>query len=148
MLVKELSSRLDAFVADIESHVSEAIMQNESKLVTMNRRQMEEGKTASGDLIAPLYRSIMYAKGKKELYGSRAPFRIPDLKLTGAFHRGMKLEIDYPGYFIYSTDEKAEELAEKYDDIFGIAPDYQPQAKEINTRMLAKIFKEKTGVRG
>lgn len=145
MTVRELNDRLQTL--DIDDLVRQAIEANASKLVTMNRRQMEEGKTREGDLIEPLYRSVIYARGKKELYGSKAPFRVPDLKLTGEFHKGMVLEVDDRDYYLYSTDEKAGMLAEKYKNIFGLSDENKQAAKVINTRTLGAMYKKAAGLK-
>jgi hypothetical protein len=143
MTVKELNDKMQA--VDVDEMVRQSVIQNASKIVTLNRRQLEVGKNAEGQTVGA-YRSSAYAKFKKEM-GSKAPYRVPDLKLTGAFHKGFFLEVEDNDYYIQSTDEKAPALAEKYDKIFGLTKESQQVAKEFNTRTLGKIFKQATGLK-
>lgn len=143
MTVRELNDKLQAL--DIDELTRQAVKMNEDKILDLNREQMETGKNTEGQTIGA-YRSKSYANFKKAI-GSRAPFRVPDLKLTGEFHERMILEVDDNQYFIYSTDEKAGMLAEKYAKIFGLTKESQERAKEFNTKSLAVLFKQATGLK-
>lgn len=144
MTVRELNDKLQTL--DVDELVLQAIQLNEKAMVQINREQMEVGKNAEGQSIG-YYRSLSYANFKKNI-GSRSPFRIPDLKLTGDFHKGMAMDVEDNKYFIYSTDDKAPDLTDRYGPIWGIAPENQDRAKEINTRTLGRLFKEATGIKG
>ena len=141
-----MNDRIQA--VDVMEMTRAAIAANASQMVTLQRRQMEEGVRSDGEMIAPLYRSVLYAMGKKQLYGSKAPYRVPDLKLTGAFHRGIVFEVDDNNYYFYSTDEKAPDLTDKYEKIMGLTDENKEVAKVINTRQLSRMYKEATGLKG
>jgi len=120
---------------------------NEKPLVQINREQMQSGINAEGQTIGA-YRSASYAKFKKAM-GSKSPYRVPDLLLTGSFQDKMTLETDDRDYFITSTDSKTGDLMEKYKEngnIFGITPKNIPLAQAINTKKLAQMLKQATGL--
>lgn len=122
-----------------------AVQANEKPLVQINRDQMQIGKNAEGQTIGA-YSSTWYAKFKKEM-GSKAPYRVPDLLLTGAFQGEMILETEDTSFEIFSTDEKTEKLIGYYGKvIFGIAPENTDKAKAINTKKLAEMLKKATGL--
>jgi len=118
-----------------------AVQANEKPLVQINRRQMQVGKNAEGQAIGA-YRSASYAKFKKQM-GSKAPYRVVDLLLTGNFQKEMILETDDRDYQILSTDDKTDDLVSKYgENIFGIAPENKTEAQALNTKKLAELLKK------
>lgn len=142
MTVRELNDKLQAL--DVDQLVRDAIQSNASKITTLNKRQLDKGETIDGDLIRP-QTTVSYANMKQSI-GSISPFRTPDLKFTGAFEKGFFLTVEDNDYYIESSDEKAGMLAEKYKKIFGLTKESQDTAKEFNTRLLGKMFKEKSGL--
>jgi len=145
MKFSDFNFKFQLFVSDLNKNMALAVEQNEKPLVQLNRDQMQIGVNAEGKTIGA-YRSVSYAKFKKEM-GSKAPYRVPDLLLTGAFQRDMILEVDEKDYFITSTDDKTDSLIEKYSDkIFGIGPDSKVQAQSLNTKKLAELLKQATGL--
>lgn len=143
MTIKELSDRVQQI--DVFQLMRKALVENEQKIVEMNREQMEVGVTSKGQTIDPTYRSAQYAQFKKKI-GSRSPVGIPNLKLTGSFHEKMQMEIDDRSYSIYSTDDKERDLTAKYKDIFGLNAENIRKAQEINTRKLGQLYKQATGL--
>ena len=86
---------------------------------------------------------------KKANMGSKAPMGTPDLKLTGSFHEKMFLRISGDEYLISSKDKKTADLVDRYDnagDLFGISPNNTPQAQNLNTKKLAELLKQATGL--
>ena len=147
MTIKELNDKLQ--VLDIDEMARQAIRLNEKAMVDINRKQMQAGKNYEGQTIG-YYRSLSYANLKKSM-GSKAPFRVPDLLLTGSFQDEMFMEVEDDQYFIYSNDDKAQMLKDRYKDngnIFCINEENRPLAKAINTRTLSKLFTQATGIKG
>lgn len=145
MTVRELNNRLQ--VIDVDELCREAVTQNASKLVTMNKRQLEVGETITGGSIKPSYRSRLYAKYKQLEMGSQSPLGTPDLKLTGDFHKGFFLTVEDNEYFIESSDEKTGMLVDKYKDIFGLTTQNKDSAKVFVTRTFGDLFKKASGLK-
>lgn len=145
MLFSNFNSKFQLFVSNLNKNMEIAVQANEKPLVDINREQMQQGINAEGQTIGA-YRSTAYAKFKKSM-GSRAPYRVPDLLLTGAFQKDMILVTEDTDYYITSTDDKTGELVDKYSDkIFGISKNNQSKAQEINTKKLAEMLKLATGL--
>ena len=125
--------------------IVKAIKTNSAKLEQLNVRQMEYGFTAKGKRIKPLYFSKEYAKGKRSI-GSKAPLRVPDLRVTGAFHRGIKIIIGKKKYYLTSRDLKTVDLRKKYDYIFGLSPKSQKTAKGLTTKTFSLLWRKKVGL--
>lgn len=121
-------------------------MNNSAKIVDFNRQQMIRGIAPDGNYITPRYASEAYADAKAQA-GSRAPFRVPDLKLTGAFQGDMFLKVWRRDYMIFSKDDKASKLDTKYNP-FGLTNDNRMKAININTRAFAQLLKQQTGLKG
>lgn len=69
----------------------------------------------------PAYKSKVYA-AEKVFKNPGLPFGQPDLKLTGAFYSGFKVDVGYTGVFtVDSSDSKASKLEAKYGvNIYGL----------------------------
>ena len=137
MTIRELNERLQQAWSEIEDLKRRAVLDNEAAIVDLNRKQMEVGQTSRGELIEPDLALFHYAREKKQR-GGRAPFGVPDLKNTGAFHAAMIMEVDGDSYYIGSTDEKEPDLTAKYRDIWGLTKENQAKAQELTTRSLSK----------
>jgi hypothetical protein len=97
----------------------EAIKYSTTDMEDMNIEQMLFGKNADGEEIGE-YRSESYAAMKQSM-NSRPPAMVPDLRLTGAFHSGMKVDYTGSDLTFTSTDSKTSKLTAKYgDNIFGL----------------------------
>jgi len=144
MLFSDFNNKFQLFVSDLNKNMELAVQANEKPLVQINRRQMQVGKNAEGQAIGA-YRSASYAKFKKQM-GSKAPYRVVDLLLTGNFQKEMILETDDRDYQILSTDDKTDDLVSKYgENIFGIAPENKTEAQALNTKKLAELLKKAIG---
>ena len=141
MNFSDFNNKFQLFVSDLNKNMELAVQANEKPLVQINRRQMQVGKNAEGQAIGA-YRSASYAKFKKQM-GSKAPYRVVDLLLTGNFQKEMILETDDRDYQILSTDDKTDDLVSKYgENIFGIAPENKTEAQALNTKKLAELLKK------
>lgn len=126
--------------------IAKAIKTNSAKIKKLNVVQMEYGLTAKGKHIRPFLRSPKYSRIKKAS-GGKAPLGVPDLKWTGAFHKGIKLIIGKTKYYLTSTDKKAGALRRRYNFIFGLSPKSQKTAKALTTKSFSLLWRRKVGLR-
>ncbi len=129
---------------DLNKLAGEAVEKSGQDILQLNRDQMQRGLSPENDTFKS-YAWYSYAKMKADR-GSRAPFGIPDLLLTGAFQSGMQLVFTGKEYFIFSTDKKNNDLAAKYRP-FGLNKKNQQTAKEKTTRQIAELYKKATGLK-
>ena len=125
--------------------ISRSIKINSAAIVGLNVQQMEYGFTSRGKYIHPFLRSPKYSKIKKSA-GGKAPLGVPDLKWTGAFHRGIKLQYNKSKYYMTSTDGKNAHLRRKYSFIFGLHAISSQKAKIMTTRTFSKLWRDKIGL--
>lgn len=105
----------------IQQIIQVAAVQQKAVIEDMNAEQLEQGKTAAGHDISPEYANSAYA-AKKQFMNSKPKPNVPDLKLTGAFHRSITAHFDATGITLHATDPKAEALQEKYSSsIIGLS---------------------------
>jgi hypothetical protein len=94
------------------------------------------------------YRSTSYARMKQGMNGEAGLFN-PDLKLTGAFHRGIAMELQGDAIMVESSDGKAGELESRYGGtIYGLNEKNQQQynEQEFLPVLLSQIEKQ-TGLK-
>ena len=143
MTFGEFHSKLKTLKLD--QLMRETIKDNDKVLITVNRSQLRGGFDAEGKQLKQ-YRSIRYAKAKQKLSSYKAPFRIPDLYLTGSFQNNMNLRVSGSEWDISSSDNKAEGLYRKYGEIFGIAEQNLPTVQRIMTPRLGAKIKMQLGL--
>jgi len=134
MGIAAIAKRSNQFVSRLPVHVAQAVLNVETKLVDMNRRQMLASKRADGAPITPLYSNP---------YARRKGFKKPNLYVTGEFQSEMFLHVNENEgtFFISSFDEKMKYLIKMYSlKIFGIAPKDLPQAQKISVDQLRSIY--------
>lgn len=96
-----------------------AVLENENFILDANTAQLENGKDSFDKLLWE-YASDEYARFKQSI-GSKAPFGIADLKLTGDFYSGFTLVVEGNEFRITSTDSKTSDLVSRYgEEIFGL----------------------------
>lgn len=101
------------------------MVQTKDQLLTVQKDQMIHG-ISSDDAGIGQYRSEEYANQKYD-QSSLAGYGNVDLRLTGAFYNAMKTTATGEGLVIYSTDEKAQSLEEKYGSaIYSLSKKYRP----------------------
>jgi hypothetical protein len=94
------------------------IQRNFDVIEDLNAEQMTEGKGADGNDLAR-YRNPEYARFKKFIGSVSSP--IADLKVTGKFHRGIRLnKVGVGEYQFTNIDSKAPELTIKYPTALGL----------------------------
>ena len=114
-----------------------AVLENRQLILDSNIAQLQIGIDSFGQFLRE-YASDAYAHFKQE-HGSRAPFGIADLKLTGDFHSGFVLKYTGGEFVITSTDSKTDDLVAKYGkDIFGLANE---SIEDIRPHLQASFIK-------
>lgn len=110
----------------------------------VQKQQLRQGIRGDGKDIRPLY-GLGYYRFKRQLstYQAYAPYA-PDLYLTGAFHRGIRLKLRGDKYTLDSTDSKNAKLTKKYGKgIWGIAPFNMPRIRAACNIELRKLIAQK-----
>jgi hypothetical protein len=109
---------------DLQNEIQQSLIDTRDVYIAQQKDQMVHGKNKNGTLIGK-YRNPAYA-AQKFSQNSLAGFRNVDLKLTGAFHRGIFVEVRDDELIIFSEDKKAGMLEDKYgDEIFGLSKKYK-----------------------
>lgn len=104
---------------NIHEVITDSLVETTSAFEDKNRAQMMAGKTKEGEPIGPKYRSMKYARVKQGM-NSAPGFRVPDLRLTGEFHRLLDVDVGKNEFDIISLDDKGPALENKYPGIFGL----------------------------
>jgi hypothetical protein len=118
MFPLDLLERLNRI--DPNEVAAQAIESTKPELVNLQEDQMMQGLNAKGEKIGR-YRSQAYARRKNQM-NPLPGFGVPDLRLTGSFHRGLGAIVQENSTTLTSDDSKADALAKKYGDIFGLSP--------------------------
>ena len=143
MDILELNKRLQKL--DLEMLKEKAVRAESKSIIQFNTDQLRHGLTAFNTPLLPKY-SKDWAVYKSSLSSYIAPVGIADLFLTGNFHKGFYLIVDNGEYFINSTDEKKNDLQQKYNGIFGLNRDSQNALKPIVTAKLGELIKKELGL--
>jgi hypothetical protein len=131
--INTVLARLKSF--DVSEVAQDAIIENSKSIADQQRHQMLTGLNSKGEKIGK-YRNASYAR-KKAAMNPLAGGSV-DLKLTGAFHRGIFVaDVRKDVFVLSSTDEKTVDLANKYNDPFGMNEDSR---KELVNGELGKGF--------
>lgn len=110
---RELSKSLATITERvIDETVLKVIRRNASYALDLNRAQLDAGKDREGFKLPPYTKAYAKKKGRK----------IPNLKLTGAFWKGFRLNADKFPISITSVDKKTDKLVERYgENIFNLS---------------------------
>lgn len=105
----------------LREEVPNIVRSNAAEIIDYNQKQLfDKGQKADGSLVG-YYNSVPYALEKNRM-NPKPGFMRADLKLTGAFYRGMWLSVNRTSFEIDSKDRKSSELKGKYGDtIFGLS---------------------------
>lgn len=132
---------------DTDKLIDESLNETTSDFDNIQRDQLLSGKANTGKEIEPLYRRRKYADAKHDM-NPLPGYGIPDLKLTGSFHRGIDVKAGRESFNIISTDKKAIELEQKYSDIFGLGGKFKSEyIKEKLAPALKKKISKFTGLK-
>ena len=121
------------------------IMGSHERIVALQKEQLKHGKDATGDDIAPSYKSGVYADYKQSM-NSLPEWGTPDLCLEGNFYRGIYFNDDMMN--LTSDDPKTPSLKEKYGEgILGLNTEYlkkygpyfkEKYKEEFNAQLIGK----------
>lgn len=134
---------------DVEGDTAQAVAETHADYERMNAAQMLQGKGKDGKKIGT-YRSMSYARMKAQMntfLASIVPSNV-DLKLTGAFHKGLTMKLSGQDISMTSTDSKADELEKKYgENIYGLNEETAgTYAHGFAFPAFMQIFARKTGL--
>jgi hypothetical protein len=137
--ILEIQKRSNDWLSNFEANVIRIIESNQQKTVDLNKKQMLSHSDADGN---PLIHKSTGSENLSKRYARKTGKKKPDLKLTGDFQEAMFLMMpDEKSYFIGSKDHKVKWLAESYGQkIFGVAPDNQPKAQEVNDKKIIEDY--------
>lgn len=143
--IPEMKRRVESI--RLRERVPEIIQSNAAELIDYNQKQMfERGQKANNEPIG-YYNSIPYALQKNQMNPKPGMMRV-DLKLTGAFYRGMWLSVDRTSFELDSRDSKASKLKSKYGDtIFGLSDENKAEySKGSLFNGIKRHIEDKTGL--
>lgn len=134
---------------DVEGDTAQAVAETHQDYERMNAAQMLQGKGKDGKAIGR-YRSMSYARMKAQMntfLSSIVPNNV-DLKLTGAFHKGLAMKVNGQDISMTSTDDKADDLQKKYgENIYGLNEETAgTYAYGFALPAFMQIFARKTGL--
>lgn len=112
--IRNLVYRLRKFKDIIDQELKDEIMRNEEVIVKMIAEEQlyEYGIEGRGIEIASYRPYALRTIKKKQRKGQ--PYNRVTLRDTGEFHRSLKVVFDDNGFYVTSTDDKAQYLLEKY----------------------------------
>lgn len=125
--IKSLARKLRKL--NMEALKRQAVRNKSALFVDIQRQQLRQGMNSKEEFIQPLYPKG-YARYKSTLSTYHAPMNVPDLYLTGAWARGIKMIIKGSKYDFLSADNKHTKLIKKYGKkIMGIAQFNMPRIR-------------------
>ena len=114
---REILQRLRAL--DLKEGAQFAVSENLEYIADLNRQQLSAGTDARGEALKK-YSSNSYAK-KKEALGSKAPYGVADLKLTGEFHESIEAKAGSAGVTLEATSKKTPWLLARDNYALGLS---------------------------
>ena len=110
--LRNFIQRIDSITPEVMNQIVASSMEaNKEIFADLVTGQLEQGIKGDGENLFP-YRNPQYASFKRSIGSKSSP--IPDLKLTGAYHRSIELEAKKSSAAIVSKDDKDAELSLKY----------------------------------
>lgn len=139
MNAKELRKGLLKLKRSIRPVAEQTVRETEEAFIEAQKSQLLRGESAKGTKLAK-YRTQSYA-AIKHLQNPLAGFGQVDLHRTGAFFSGFRLNLAGSKIRLYSTDQKAPFLLQKYNDdlVFGLTV---PNLAEVVEKSYKPAFKK------
>lgn len=114
----------DLQAVNVEQVAKDSINATSEDFSDLNREQLMNGLRSDGKKVMDRpgfpYKNLKYARFKQGK-NSKPGLMNPDLNLTGAFHRGIAMEVRNNDIIVESSDGKAAELESKYGGtIYGL----------------------------
>jgi hypothetical protein len=140
--VAEMIRRLES--VNIQGDSAEAIESTSADFARLNTAQMYQGLDSKGARISPGYRNPSYSR-KKNLMNPTPGLGVPDLKLTGAFYRGLSIKVQDADIIIDSDVDYAKYLEANYTNIFyGLDEDSKRIYRDAFFEAFKAIIENKT----
>lgn len=142
MTISELRKRSNDFVSNLDSHIRRVVNYANDDLVELNREQLRDSKLATGKTISRGY-APSYAKYKKTFWPESWAGGKVNLRLTGNLYDSLAVQVKGSELQITTDVSYARQLAEKFGDFAGIAPENYPKAQAIVVPLLRDEFKKR-----
>ena len=122
-----ITSLLQKFqTIETEAIIQDSFNDTQYQFELIQQNQLIAGKTNTGDPISPPYKNEKYSTKKNAMNPLPGP-GIPDLFLTGSFSKQINAIPEGDRILIFSNDEKAPVLEDKYKNIFGLGTNFKIQ---------------------
>jgi hypothetical protein len=123
--LQKLRNRIKSIPANTVTAVAETVANNTTFIENLNIEQLKtHGVTALSKPVEPPYLDI--TKQIKKVKGQ--PYNRVTLRDRGDFHKSFYVEVEGDGFRIDATDEKRDDLVDKYTVwIFGLSKDSRKQ---------------------
>ena len=109
------------------------------------REQLLVGENSEGQNVGK-YTTKRYSSFKKRI-GSIAPFGVPDLKLSGKLHKGLKAEIKPASFTVDSSVEYSKYQIKRYGKkIYGLQKENAEDVKFNNSVKIAAAYQKALGL--
>lgn len=153
MTLHELQRRLNNF--DLVNILSECVDETGDELIELNREQLLHGRDKHGDYLSPKYSedpyfktpesAKRYAQWKASIEPKRdKPFDVPNLFITGRYHRSIDITVGPTTYDITSSDPNASSIESKFsEDVYGLGGEFREMYIEdqLFERLKSKVTK-------
>ena len=133
--INQFTKKLNAI--NIKVVAENALLDSVDTIGDIQRDQLLHGIKQDGKRIGK-YRNATYAAGKFSQNALAGKGDV-DLKLTGDFYRGIFVDVRPDTFVIFSQDEKANDLANRYGDPFGLTS--KGKEKLIKDKLQGKFIK-------
>ncbi len=132
--LKRLAKGVRELQREMPNIIANALEENKEIAADLITDQLTRGIKGDGEELAN-YRSREYAEFKKSIGSVSSP--VADLKLTGAYHRSIMLEVSGEEAAVTSDDQKDLELSLKYGE--EIKQYTEPSKKELRLQIKPDI---------
>lgn len=127
------------YIRDNEERIVKELLQSKNEeIVDLQKDQLLRGKTNMEENVAPRYANPRYAARKQAMNG-KPPAGVPDLKLTGRYHRGFRAVINNDTIDMQNRDNKDARLSAKYAHIKGLSNKSVGKLRDIVRPELKRI---------
>lgn len=132
MTLHEMQRRLKGFA--LQAVVAECIEETKGEIVLLNKDQLLHGLDKEGNYLSPKYSedsyfkstesARRYAEWKQKIDQVKdKPFDVPNLFITGKYHRGIGIDVSATTYTLFSRDSNASKIENKFSQkIYGLNP--------------------------
>ena len=128
---------------DLGKLSQDAVRLNLDYIAEVNRLQLRKGQKANGGPVGAY--SPGYGAYKQKLSSYYAPNGVPDLYVTGRFHKSLKATLTGLTYNVSGNDPN--NLEGRYGVlIYGINKTHNPLVMVRVTKSMGQLFKQQTGL--